>query len=117
LQSSGQFLTLGVDRLVLGFGLVCSMAMADLFRRDIGWLNYSKVRGRRVKRVLSEMLSVFLLTCLLVLAFSVQPARAAGAVYIRADGSINPLTAPIRRDRDVYTLTGDISSDANLWAV
>jgi parallel beta-helix repeat protein len=31
------------------------------------------------------------------------------ALYIRADGSIDPVTAPIQRVADVYTLTGDIT--------
>jgi len=35
------------------------------------------------------------------------------AVYIRSDGSIDPPTAPIQRNGDVYTLTGDIICDAN----
>ena len=33
-----------------------------------------------------------------------------GTIYIRADGSMEPSTAPIYRDGDVYTLTGNISS-------
>jgi len=34
--------------------------------------------------------------------------RASGTIYIRADGSTYPSTAPIDRDRDVYTLTDHI---------
>ena len=33
---------------------------------------------------------------------------AEGTVYIRADGSVEPSTAPIQRNGNVYTLTGDI---------
>jgi len=29
-------------------------------------------------------------------------------IYIRADGSVEPSTAPIRRDGNTYTFTGDI---------
>jgi hypothetical protein len=38
----------------------------------------------------------------------VQQTNMDGTTYIRADGSIEPQTAPIRRDGDNYTLTGDI---------
>jgi parallel beta-helix repeat protein len=34
-------------------------------------------------------------------------------IYIRADGSIDPPTAPIQRDGSVYTFTDNISSDAD----
>lgn len=34
-----------------------------------------------------------------------------GVVYIRADGSVDPSTAPIQRNENYYTLTGNISSD------
>jgi parallel beta-helix repeat protein len=34
-------------------------------------------------------------------------------IYIRADGSIAPPTAPMQRDGDAYTLTGNITSDAD----
>jgi len=37
---------------------------------------------------------------------------AGGTIYIRADGSIDPPTAPIQRDGDQYTLTGNITVDA-----
>jgi parallel beta-helix repeat protein len=45
-------------------------------------------------------------------SFRVELARAAGTIYIRADGSIDPPTAPIQRDGDIYTLTGNITADA-----
>jgi parallel beta-helix repeat protein len=38
-----------------------------------------------------------------------MPAEAAGTIYIRTDGSIDPPTAPIFRDGDTYIFTGDIS--------
>jgi parallel beta-helix repeat protein len=47
-------------------------------------------------------------------AFYVQKARASGTIYIRADGSIDPPTAPIATvDNVTYTLTGNITSDAD----
>jgi len=33
-------------------------------------------------------------------------------VYIRADGSVDPANAPVHRNGDIYTLNGDITSDA-----
>ena len=46
----------------------------------------------------------------LFLALDIQPATANGTIYIRADGSIDPPTAPISTlDNVTYTLTGDIS--------
>jgi parallel beta-helix repeat protein len=36
-----------------------------------------------------------------------------GTVYIRADGYIDPSDAPIQRYGDIYTLAGDITSDAD----
>jgi len=44
----------------------------------------------------------------LTLAFNTQPVKASGTIYIRADGSIDPPTAPIHRDGDVYTFTNNI---------
>jgi len=42
-------------------------------------------------------------------AFNVQPVRASGTIYIRADGSVDPPTASISTvDNLTYTLTGDI---------
>ena len=50
----------------------------------------------------------------LIWALKVPTAKAwTGTVYIRADGSIDPPTAPIQRNGDVYTLTDNITSDAD----
>jgi len=53
------------------------------------------------------VLTLFLIG-MLTLAFNVQPVKASGTIYIRADGSIDPPTAPIQRIGDVYTFTGNI---------
>jgi len=42
---------------------------------------------------------------------SVREARALETIYIRADGSIEPLAAPIQRNGDIFTLTNNIASD------
>ena len=51
----------------------------------------------------------------LSLVFTIQPAKSewTGTVYIRADGSIDPPDAPIQQDGNIYTLTGNITSDAD----
>jgi parallel beta-helix repeat protein len=62
------------------------------------------------KMVSGIMLTLFLLISMLTLAFNIQPVKASGTVYIRADGSIDPPTAPIQRNGDVYTFTNDIEN-------
>jgi len=66
-----------------------------------------------MKRVVSGIVNTILLIGMLVLTFNLQPVKASGTVYIRASGSVDPPTAPIQRDGDIYTLTGNISSDAD----
>jgi parallel beta-helix repeat protein len=47
---------------------------------------------------------------ILTLASNIQPVKASGTIYIRADGSIDPQTALISTvDNVTYTLTGDIN--------
>lgn len=46
-------------------------------------------------------------------ASEVENVEASGTIYIRANGSIDPPTAPIQRHDSVYTLTGSITSDAD----
>jgi hypothetical protein len=61
------------------------------------------VRGdRRMKRVVSTILLVILLTSMPYSAFKIMPAEAAGTIYVRADGSIDPPTAPITCDGNVH---------------
>jgi len=57
------------------------------------------------------MFLVIVLTGMLVLTFNIQLVKASGTIYINADGTIDPLTAPIQRDGDIYTLTDNITSD------
>lgn len=61
------------------------------------------------RKAASGMMLVLLLTSMLTLAFNVFPAKASGTIYIRADGSIDPPTAPIQQEGKVYTFTGNIS--------
>lgn len=49
----------------------------------------------------------------IILAWKTSPVKASGTIHIRADGSVDPPTPQIMRYGDVYTLTGDISIDAD----
>jgi len=62
------------------------------------------------RKVVSGTLLALLLTSVLALTFNIQPVKASGTIYIRADGSIDPPDAPISTvDNVTYTLTGNIS--------
>jgi len=63
------------------------------------------------KRILPGLMLAVLLISMLTLTFNIQPGEASGTIYIRADGSIDPPTAPIHRNGDVYTLTDNIAAD------
>jgi len=63
------------------------------------------------KKTVSGIVVTLLLVGTLVLAFNIQPVRAIGTIYIRPDGSVDPTTAPIQRDGEIYTLTGNIIID------
>lgn len=75
----------------------------------------------REKKIVSGIV-LMLLISMLALAFCVSLAKADGAIYeadieiyIRSDGTVDPPTAPIQRDGDVYTFTGNISGTATQW--
>lgn len=56
---------------------------------------------------------VFFLVFLIMLSllvFNTKPvgSQFSGTIYIRSDGSVDPVIAPIRRDGNTYTLTGNI---------
>jgi len=62
--------------------------------------------GLRMKRSLSGIMVILLLTSMLALAFSIKPVGASATIYIRADGSIDPPTANITSaDNVTYTFT------------
>jgi parallel beta-helix repeat protein len=66
------------------------------------------------RKLVSAITLTLLLTSMLTLAFHVQPVRATGTVYIRADGSIDPPTAPISTlDNATYALYA--STSASIW--
>ena len=47
----------------------------------------------------------------------IGPAPPVTAIYIKADGSIEPSNAPIKKVGDVYTLTEDMTSDSNYYSL
>jgi parallel beta-helix repeat protein len=66
------------------------------------------------KKIVIGILLTLFLTSMLTAAFNIQPVKANGTIYIRADGSIDPPTAPILTvDNVTYTFTGNITSDAD----
>jgi parallel beta-helix repeat protein len=67
-----------------------------------------------MNRKLVLTLTLTFLIGTLSVALNVQSAKASGTIYIRADGSINPPDAPISTlDNVTYTLTGNVTSDAD----
>jgi len=59
--------------------------------------------------IVGIMLTLLILS-VFTFAFNVQPVKASGTIYIRANGSIDPLGAPISTiDNVTYTFTGNIN--------
>jgi len=59
-----------------------------------------------VKKLISTFIMTLILLSMLTFAFNIQPVKASGTIYIRADGSIDPLTANITTvDNVTYTFT------------
>jgi len=74
---------------------------------------YGGIGERRVlvlkRKAVSGIMLTLLLMGILTLAFNIQPVKASGTIYIRADGSVDPPTAPIISvDNVTYTFTGNI---------
>jgi len=61
------------------------------------------------RNVVFGLMLTLLLVSMLRVVLNVEVVMATGTIYIRADGSIDPPTAPIQRDGDVYNLTGNIT--------
>lgn len=60
------------------------------------------------RRTESGITSTLLLIGMLTLTFNIQQAKASRTIYIRANGGVDPSTAPIQRDGDVYTFVANI---------
>lgn len=65
------------------------------------------------KTAYGTTLILFLVGSLSLLSNILPVKTEPGVIYIRADGSVDPPTAPIQRDGDVYTLTGNITSSGD----
>jgi parallel beta-helix repeat protein len=65
-----------------------------------------------LKRATSEGILLLLLTSMLTVVFNIPPVKADETIYIRSDGSVDPPTAPIQRNEDVYLLTNDIHNSS-----
>ncbi len=62
-----------------------------------------------LRKAVSGMMLMLVLIGMLTLVFNIQPVKASGTLYIRADGSIYPTTAPISTvDNVTYTFTDNI---------
>jgi parallel beta-helix repeat protein len=60
------------------------------------------------KKTAPAIMLTLLLTSMLTLAINIQPVKASGTIYIRADGSIEPITAKITSmDNVTYTFTNN----------
>jgi len=57
---------------------------------------------------LGKLFSTMFLMLLLICAFDIQHVWAGGTIYIRADGTIDPQTAPIQRADNTYIFTNNI---------
>jgi parallel beta-helix repeat protein len=72
------------------------------------------IEGERVGGKVSASLVTLILVSTVAMTFYVGPVKASGPVYIRADGTIDPPTAPIMTlDNVTYVLTGNITSDVD----
>jgi len=71
---------------------------------------YGEERRRKMKKILPGILLTILLSSMFFSAFNIQSVKAAGTIYITADGSISPPEAPISSlDNITYTLTGNVT--------
>jgi parallel beta-helix repeat protein len=51
--------------------------------------------------------------CMVAVICNIRLVRASGPIYIRADGTVEPIGAPIQRNGDVYILTDNVTSQAD----
>jgi len=63
----------------------------------------------KFKKIVPVVILTLIMISMLTLAFHIQPSRASGTIYIRANGSIDPPSAPISTsDNITYTFTGNV---------
>jgi parallel beta-helix repeat protein len=68
-------------------------------------------------KLVSAVIVILLMSGILIPALNIPQVKAAMAsVYIRADGSVEPSTAPIQRNGSIYTLTDNIDTEFDgIW--
>ncbi|MGA3191851.1 MAG: NosD domain-containing protein [Candidatus Bathyarchaeia archaeon] len=71
------------------------------------------MREGKILRKPCALVFALLLASMAGLLSSFQTAKAITTIYIQADGGVLPITAPIQRNGNVYTLTGNIISDTD----
>jgi len=71
-------------------------------------ISYAKESSELERKIVSRIALMLLLAGMVSPAFIEQVKASDGTIYIRADGSVDPPTAPIQRDGDIYTFTGSI---------
>lgn len=66
-----------------------------------------------VKKTVSVLMFGLLFVSVLTFALNIEPAKSwtGGTITILSDGSIDPSDAPIQRNGNLYTLTGNISTN------
>ena len=73
-------------------------------------LIYCKEGRKMNRKAVSGIMLTLLFIGLLTLSFDIQPAKAYGPIYIRANGSVEPSTAPISSvDNITYAFTDNIA--------
>ena len=65
----------------------------------------------QLKKSALTLLLFIVLFYAFIQSLKISTVRASAAIYIRADGSIEPQDAPIQKNGDIYTLTGNVSSE------
>lgn len=66
--------------------------------------------GRRRVSLAVDLLTFMITSSLLITAFGIQRALAnPGQIVIKLDGSVDPVSAPLRRDGNTYTLTDNVT--------
>jgi parallel beta-helix repeat protein len=79
-----------------------------LTKAEISLIISALRRKRKMRKIGASIIVVLLFSSLFMFASAVQPVRAQGTIYIRADGSIDPSTANITTsDNITYTFTGN----------
>lgn len=65
-----------------------------------------------MKKTISSIMSTILAISIWVVVFNIKSGNASGTIYIMADGSIDPPTAPIQRNGDIYTFTDNLYNNS-----